>query len=334
MSHAYAGSNITGKNGLIAIDKVGNKVRFFDPESLEEISHFDASEPCLHEMAITPDRKLAYAPLYGDGIYGGNKNPNNKIITIDIPGRRLADVMSLGEYEAPHGMVVTSDGKLWVVCDIKSKLLRVDPSRRAIEAVYDTPGKGPHILVMLPDESRLYVSSKQGDVGVFDRREDRFIAQVSVRTPGVESGNGSGSEAILPTADGLRVLALDNIMNNIRVIDTASHAVVDTIPLALYPLPNPKRSFLSKLGFSPDGKWLVATAYQTGLSWIIDARDYRKQSVVPVAKGPQGMAFTADSRRVLVSSHDSGLLTAIDLESKAPVAAYPGGNGIEVLAYY
>ena len=102
----------------------------------------------------------------------------------------------------------------------------------------------------------------------------------------------------------------------------------------MYPLPNPKRSFLSKLGFSPDGRWLVATAYQTGLAWIIDAGDLRRQIVVPVAKGPQGMAFTADGRTVLVSSHDSGLVTAIDLETQRPIKAYTGSNGIEVLAFF
>jgi hypothetical protein len=37
---------------------------------------------------------------------------------------------------------------------------------------------------------------------------------------------------------------------------------------------------------------------------------------------------------VLVASHDSGLLTRIDLASKRALAAYDGGAGIEVLAYY
>jgi hypothetical protein len=35
-----------------------------------------------------------------------------------------------------------------------------------------------------------------------------------------------------------------------------------------------------------------------------------------------------------VSSHDSGLLTRIDLVSRRAVAAFDGGAGIEVLAFY
>jgi hypothetical protein len=37
---------------------------------------------------------------------------------------------------------------------------------------------------------------------------------------------------------------------------------------------------------------------------------------------------------VIVASHDSGLLTRIDLAEGRTVAAYDGGSGIEVLAYY
>ena len=40
----YAGSNVTGDRGLIAVDKVGNKIRFYDPHSLREMKQFDAPE--------------------------------------------------------------------------------------------------------------------------------------------------------------------------------------------------------------------------------------------------------------------------------------------------
>jgi len=55
---------------------------------------------------------------------------------------------------------------------------------------------------------------------------------------------------------------------------------------------------------------------------------------VPVAKGPQGIAFAPDGRTALVSSHDSGLLTQIALADGRVLAAYDGGSGIEVLAWY
>src|SRR4029078_10918641 len=135
----------------------------------------------VHELAITHDHKLAFVPLYGDGIYGNNKKPNNKVLVIDLERQELADIIPLGEHVAPHGMVAGRDGKLWVVCDIPNKLLRIDPARRAVAVAYECPAKGPHIVVLTPDEKKLYVSSKEGDVSVFDVASGRFTASVPLR---------------------------------------------------------------------------------------------------------------------------------------------------------
>jgi YVTN family beta-propeller protein len=330
----YAGSNVTGTAGLVAVDKVGNKIRFYDPQTVREIKHFDAPEPCAHELAIAHDHKTAFVPLYGDGIYGSNKHPNNKILVIDLVRQELADVITLGEFIAPHGMAATAQGKLWVVCDLSNKLLLVDPKKRAVEAAYQCPAKGPHLLALLPDESKLYVSSKEGDLAAFDPARRTFMASVPMRAPGVTSGNGAGSEGLMPTPDGRRLIVIDNDRNDLHVIDTATDREIDRVALALHGPSNAKRSRLAKLMFSPDGGELVVTAYAGGLAWVIDAQDLHAQTLVPVAKGPQGMAFAADGATALVSSHDSGLLTRIDLAQARPTAAFDGGAGIEVLAYY
>jgi YVTN family beta-propeller protein len=334
MTTPYAGHNVTGTAGLIAVDKVGNRIRFYDPDSLREIRSFPAPEPAVHELAISHDRRLAFVPLYGDGIYGNNSNPNNKVLVIDLKAQALADVVPLGEFTAPHGMVAASDGRLWVVADIPNKLLRIDPARRTVEAAFDCPARGAHQIAMLPDESKLYVSAKEGDLAAFDLGRGAFAAGIPMRAPGVEFGNGSGSEGLMPTADGRRLLVIDNAANDVRVIDTATDTEVDRVPLRECPPSNPKRSRLAKLMFSPDGRHLVATAYAGGLAWVIDAADLARQAVVPVAKGPQGMAFPPDGKSVIVASHDSGLLTRIDLASGRVVTAYDGGAGIEVLAFY
>jgi DNA-binding beta-propeller fold protein YncE len=334
MTIPYAGSNITGTDGLIAVDKVGNHIRFYDPETLRETTSFAVPEPAAHELAISHDRRLAFVPLYGDGIYGNNRKPNNKILVIDLKAQALLDIIDLGEITAPHGLVAASDGKLWVVADIPNRLLLVDPARRAIDAAYDCPSKGAHQMALLPDETKVYVSCKEGDLAVFDRRQRAWTAAVPMRAPGIMSGNGSGSEGVMPTPTGDRLVVIDNDRNDLRVIDTRTDTEVDRIPLVSCPPSNRKRSRLAKLMFSPDGRYLVATSYASGLTWVIDAADLRRQTPVPIAKGPQGMAFPPDGTSVIVASHDSGLLTRVDLAEPRAVAAYDGGAGIEVLAWY
>ena len=331
---SYAGSNVTGNAGLIAVDKVGNRIRFYDPQSLREISSFAGPEPCVHELAIAPDHKMAFVPLYGDGIYGANKNPNNKVLAIDLDRRELADVISLGEFVAPHGMVAARDGKVWVTCDIPDKLLLVDPSTRAVEAAYDCPSHGPHILTLTPDGTRIYVSCKEGPVAVFDIAARKFVGTISVGAPGIVKGNGSGSEGVAPTPDGRHLLVIDNDRSDIHVIDIAQGREIDRVALVGNAFSNVKRSRLAKLMFSPDGRHLIVTVYAGGMAWHLDAGDYRKQTQIPVAKGPQGIAFAPDGRTALVSSHDSGLLTQVNLAERRATACFDGGTGIEVMAYY
>ncbi|MFM9861220.1 hypothetical protein RUR49_22410 [Pseudoxanthobacter sp. M-2] len=316
---------------IIAIDKVANKVRFYDPDFTER-RVIDGPEPCVHELALSPDRRLAYVPLYGDGIYGANRNPNNKVLVIDTAREEIADLIDLGPLVAPHGMAATRDGKLWVTCDIRGKLVCLDPAARRVEAVFDNPSKGGHIVELLPDETRLYVSAKEGPLGVFDLAERRFTATVPFAAPGAV-GIGAGSEGTAVSPDGRRLVVVDNDQAALHVVDGATNQTVRRVPLLPHVPTNPRRSRSAKLGFSPDGRWLVATAYATGLAWVIDADDLTRQRIVAVAKGPMGMIFEPDGQSVVVSSHDCGLLTRIDLDSATATAAVEGGAGIEVLAW-
>jgi DNA-binding beta-propeller fold protein YncE len=320
--------------GLIAVDKIANKIRFYEPRTLRETKVIDSPEPTVHELALACDRKRAFVPLYGDGIYGNNRNPNNKILVIDLARQAICDIINLGLFVAPHGMVATRDGKLWVVCDLPNRLLCIDLARRSIDDVYTCPAKGPHLIEALPDQSRLYISAKEGDLTVFDPVERIFVAAVPIRAPGIESGNGSGSEGLAPTPDGKWLLVIDNDRTVLRVIDTAIDCEVDRVALEPHVFSNAKRSRLAKLMFSRDGRHLVVTSYATGLAWVLDASDYRIQTPVPVAKGPMGIAFPADGTSVIVASHDSGLLTRIDLSSTRAITAVDGGGGIEVMAFF
>jgi YVTN family beta-propeller protein len=203
-----------------------------------------------------------------------------------------------------------------------------------VEAIYQAPGKGAHFIAILPNEAKLYLSNKEGDLGVFDLRRREFLDSVPVGAPGLRSGNGSGSEGLVPTPDGARLLVVDNDRSDLRVIDTATDREIDRVPLLMCPPTNPKRSRLMRLAISPDACHLVVTSYASGVAWLLDGKDYRQQTLVPVAKGPQGTAFAPDGRTALVANHDSGIITEIDLAAKRATRAHDGGAGIEVLAFY
>src|ERR1044071_4479501 len=87
----------TGTAGLIMIDKRGGFVRFFDPTTLKEISNLQLEGP-PHELAISPDHKMAYVPLYGDGVYGANPHPDHKIVAIDLTTRKVSSTIDVSPY--------------------------------------------------------------------------------------------------------------------------------------------------------------------------------------------------------------------------------------------
>lgn len=333
-SRVSAGAAPQEPRGVIAIDKVGNKLRFYDPVTLQQTKVLDGPEPCVHELAVAPDLRTAFVPLYGDGIYGSNRTPNNKLLAVDLQRQEIAATVDLGKYLAPHGMVATRDGALWVVCDISGVLLRIDPAGAKVVEAFDCPGRGPHLVIASPDEAKLYVSHKEGDIGVFDIGRGAFASTIPVGNPEISGGNGTGSEGLAFSPDGARLVTVDNDRSDLRVVDPRTDRETDRIPLDTHPPTNRKRSRLAKPQFSPDGMHLVVTSYATGLCWICDAADYRRQRQVPVAKGPMGVLFEPRGETVIVSSHDSGLLTRIELETARAVEALDGGAGIEVLAYY
>src|SRR5262245_4163064 len=84
----FDANNSTGTRGLIMIDKQGDLVRFFDPATYKEISTLTI-EGTPHELALSPDLKVAYVPDYGDGVYGRNPHPGHSIAIIDLASRAL-----------------------------------------------------------------------------------------------------------------------------------------------------------------------------------------------------------------------------------------------------
>ncbi len=125
-SFAATPNNVSGSNGLVMIDKRGGLVRFFEPETLQEISNIDLGVG-PHELAISPDHKTAYIPKYGDGIYADNPNPGQSIIIIDLESRKVSGTIDVSPYLAPHGLQVDNSRKHYATVEMNRKMLVIDP---------------------------------------------------------------------------------------------------------------------------------------------------------------------------------------------------------------
>ena len=314
-------SNPTGTQGLIMIDKLGGFVRFFDPVSLKELSSFAIPDGPPHELAISPDHKTAYIPVYGDGVYGRNPHPGHVIAIVDLASKKMTGTIDVSPYQAPHGLQVDAKGTLYVTCDTSRKFLVIDPKSRTITAAIDTEGTG-HWIAVLPDGSKAYVANKNDRpfVSVIDIKARKMTGKIDMP---------NGTQGITVSPDGKRVLAVDYQDPKFVVIDTATDKVVDTVAVEK----NMRGPFRVK--YSPDGSKLVTCDDQEGLANIISTADlHGKQTVLTVGKTPFGIAFSADSKTALVSNHGDGTISVIDLPGAKVVNTFKAGTGIETLAYY
>jgi YVTN family beta-propeller protein len=313
-------NNPTGTHGLIVIDKIGRHVRFFDPSNFKEISSLEVGV-APHDVAISPDHKTAYIPVYGDGVYGKNPHPGHTIAIIDLALRTVAGTIDVSPYQAPHGIQIDDAGTIYVTCDLSRKLLVIDPKTRSIEAALDTEGTG-HWAAVLPDASKAYVVNKNDRlfVTVIDLKKRAIIARIPAP---------HGTEGIAASPDGKHVVAVDHDEPKLLIINTATDMVEVTLPLE----GNTKASF--KPRFSPDGSKLLVCNMTERLVNIIDVADpHGKQQVIPVGKDPMGFAFAPHGKTVLVANHGDGTVSVIDLSQNRVVSTFTGGMGVESLAYY
>ena len=314
-------NNVTGSSGLIMIDKRGYLVRFFDPVTLKETGTVEIGG-APHELAISPDHKEAYIPIYGDGVYGANPHPGHVIAIVDLAARKLTGTIDVSPAVAPHGLRVDGNGTLYAVCDLSRTLLIIDPKSRKVQASIDTDGTG-HWLAVLPDGSKAYTANKQDRlfVSVIDLKARKMAGRIEMP---------NGTQGIGMSLDGSRVVAADYAEPNIRVIDTATDTVIDVVKVDRATRGGPFR-----LQYSPDGRRLLTTTIGVNLLNVFDASNLRgKQLVVPVGRDPFGVAFTRDGKTALVSNHGDGTISVVDVATGTVRSSFTAGTGIETLAYF
>ncbi len=321
----WAVNNPTGSKGLIGIDKVGDAIRFFDPESLAEIKVIPHKNH--HEVAISPDHTRAYVSEFGKFAAGNFIESGAHISVVDLDRQEIIQRISTGPFKGPHAMQHDGAGNLWVIFEETGELGRLDLETLELADTYviGAAGRRPPFIEILPDGSKIFVSCKKGNLIVFDTIGRDVLTEIEVPI---------GTEGMAMSPDGGRLYVAENSKQDLLGIDTSTDQIVSRTPLKGAVLSNPKTSRLIRLKFSPDGAYLVSTNYASGVMHIHDGNNPADHVMLPIAKGPQGIAFTPDGKHVLISNHDCGLITRIDLAAAKAIECVEAGKGIEALTFF
>ena len=313
------GNFLTGSNGLIAIDKVGNQVLFLDPDSYETVLTLDGFAPRVHELLVAPDHATAYVPIYGDGIHGKNPHPGHLIALFDLKARRHMGDFSTSPYLAPHGLRWGPQGQLYCVCENSGVVLEMDAKTGAIRHVIEVGSNKAHRIEVLPDGSKLYTENE----------EDPFASVIDLvtrkRVKTIPAPNGLAGMGLSP--DGGTVVLVDGQKPQVMVVDTATDEVVSTIPL------DGHEQAAQVARYSPDGRYLVVASVSAPLATIFDG-GLETQRLLRLGQGPMDMAFHADGRTVLVANQNEGTLAVCDLELGEVRRTVRAGIGVEALSFF
>jgi YVTN family beta-propeller protein len=114
------------------------------------------------------------------------------------------------------------------------------------------------------------------------------------------------------------VYVTDNVANTVSVIDTASHAVVITIPVGQFP---------EGVAIRPDGAFAYVANARSNTVSIISTINNRVVATVPVGSVPRSIAFRPDGAFAYVSNFGSNSISVINTSTNTVVATLPAGGG-------
>jgi DNA-binding beta-propeller fold protein YncE len=303
--------------GLLAVDKMGGKVLFLDPDSYQTTLVLDDFESVPHELLCVPSTSTAYVPIYGDGIHGRNPNPGHLLSVVDLERRRHVADIDLSPYVAPHGLQIGPDGLLYITCENSAVVALVDLHKRELAGAIDTGSANSHRLAISKDGRWLYTENEEdASVSVIDLHGRKLVRQVA--TPHALAGL-----AISP--DDRVLVAVDDEEPALVLIDTSSFTVAGKVPLDGVPEPG------QIARYSPDGQTLLVTSLRSATATVMD-NTFGRQTTVTVGLQPMDAAF--HQGMLFVACQGDGTVHIIDLATRRIAHRFEAGAGCETLAFF
>src|SRR5215475_10256184 len=301
-------------SGMIAVDKMGVKVLFFDPVTYETEVVLEGFPRTVHELLVVPDTGLAYVPIFGDGIHGRNPNPGHVLCIIDLTRRAHVGDIDLRPYIAPHTLKLGPDGLIYITCE--NSAVVAPKSHKVVDAI-DYGSTNGHRLIISPDGQRLYTENEEdGTVSVIDLPKRKLLGKI--KTPRPLAG-------IAISADGRTVVAVDDAQPALFLIDAETSRVRDEVVLKDVPKP------AQIARYAPDNSLIGVTSLNSDTVSLVDP-SFRTQTAIKVGSQPMDMAFRGNE--LFVACQGDGSVHVIDIPKRRAKASFHAGTGCESLGFF
>jgi DNA-binding beta-propeller fold protein YncE len=302
---------------MIAVDKMGTKVLFLNPETFETEVVIDGFTPTVHELLVVHETGLAYVPIFGDGIHGRNPHPGHVLCIFDLNSRKQVGEIDMRPYIAPHTMKLGPDGHIYITCENSAVVAIIDRSTHKVIDAIDSGSTNGHRLIISPDGRRIYTENEEdATVSVMDLPGRKLLGKI--KTPHALAG-------IAISPDGKTVVTVDDDEPALILIDTESETVTRSVPLEGVPKP------AQIVRYSPDNSLIVVTSVHSGTASLIDP-SFTRQTAIKVGDQAMDMAFRGDE--LFVACQGDGSVHVIDIPSRRHKASFQAGKGCESLGFF
>jgi YVTN family beta-propeller protein len=299
---------------LVVANQREHTALLIDPETRQELLKVTVGVNG-HEVAVSPDSRFAYVPIYGNSGVGKPGTDGATIDVVDLHERKLAATIDLGKPLRPHRAEFGPDGLLYVTAELAKAVDVIDPATRKVIAEIPTGAIESHMIVISPDGHRAYTANvAAGSVSVLDLKQRALVTVIPV---------AKTVQRISISADGQRVFTHDQDTPRIAVIDTSTNKVASWISL-------PATVYSS----SPtvDGRKLLA-ASPSGKIFVIDLATAKLEEAFDIPAALGELLLTPDGKFAFVSCPQAGTIEVLDLPGHKLLQPIKLTQGVDGLAW-
>jgi YVTN family beta-propeller protein len=315
---AAAQDNSTPSRGLLLVANKGeHTLGIIDPVQGQQIAKVDEGGVTGHEVAASPDGRLAFVPIYGNSGVGSPGTDGRAVAVIDIASRKLVNTIDLGKPLRPHCAVFgPQNGLLYVTTELGDSVTIIDPENLRVIGSIPTGQPESHMLAITHDGKRGYTSNVHvGTISVLDLEARQNIGLIHV---------SRYAQRIALSVDDRWVFTADQTQPQLAVIDTATNGVTKWIPL---------EGHAYGTAATLDGKWLLVTLPDLGKVAVVDLTSMIVVRSVIVPKAPQEILVRPDNQVAYVSCDASRKVAVINLQTWNVDQLIDAGRAADGLAW-
>jgi DNA-binding beta-propeller fold protein YncE len=272
-----------------------------------------------HEVAVSPDGRSLYVPIYGNSGVGKPGTDGASIDVIDVGKRQVSSSIELGKPLRPHRAEFGPGGLLYVTGELANAIVIVDPATQKGAGEIPTGQPQSHMFVFSPDQKRAFTSNVgAGNISVLDVPGRRLLSVIPV---------AKTIQRISISPDGQRIFTHDQDSPRLAVIDVSDKRST-TFKVSNW-IDLPGVAYASEP--TPDGKWLLAICAKKHLLVAIDLATLKVAKSLDLPGTPSEILISPDGSTAFVSCMDSGKVAVVDVAAWQlldPVDLTPGVDGL------